>query len=87
MPASPAPTSPSGLVGAGTVHTGVATSRSRVGRLPDTDIGLRPPAAATPLMTSQRRTDAQTADSVASTRVVCDGPGEQRALNVEAATA
>jgi hypothetical protein len=24
---------------------------------------------------------------VASTRVVCDGPGEQRALNVEAATA
>jgi hypothetical protein len=24
---------------------------------------------------------------VASTRVVCDGPAEQRALNVEAATA
>jgi hypothetical protein len=25
--------------------------------------------------------------AVASTRVVCDGPAEQRALNVEAATA
>ncbi|TQN41677.1 hypothetical protein FHU33_1054 [Blastococcus colisei] len=44
---------------------------------------LRP--AYRPHKLSQRLSD-ETVAAVASTKVVCDGPGEQRALHVEAAT-